>query len=89
MMAVFAPLRSGGDELGIGSETQPWHWKLFVKILTSIFIASRQVPQAKASALAGMVRITASKVTAKPKRKGVNQFRKEEVWFAASRLRSR
>jgi nucleoid DNA-binding protein len=33
--------------------------------------------------LPGMMKITASKVAAKPKRKGINPFTKEEVWFAA------
>ena len=33
--------------------------------------------------LPGMMKITASKVPAKPKRKGINPFTKEEVWFAA------
>jgi len=31
----------------------------------------------------GMFKITATKVPAKPKRKGINPFTKEEVWFAA------
>ena len=33
--------------------------------------------------LPGMMKITASKVPAKPKRRGINPFTKEEVWFAA------
>lgn len=33
--------------------------------------------------LPGVLKITATKVPAKPKRKGVNPFTKEEVWFAA------
>lgn len=33
--------------------------------------------------LPGMMKITASQVPAKPKRKGINPFTKEEVWFAA------
>ena len=33
--------------------------------------------------LPGLMKITASKVPAKPKRKGINPFTKEEVWFAA------
>ena len=33
--------------------------------------------------LPGLMKITASKVAAKPKRKGINPFTKEEVWFAA------
>ena len=33
--------------------------------------------------LPGMFKITATKVAAKPKRKGINPFTKEEVWFAA------
>ena len=33
--------------------------------------------------LPGMMKITATKVAAKPKRKGINPFTKEEVWFAA------
>ncbi len=33
--------------------------------------------------LPGMFKITAMKVPAKPKRKGINPFTKEEVWFAA------
>lgn len=31
----------------------------------------------------GMFKIIAMKVAAKPKRKGINPFTKEEVWFAA------
>lgn len=31
----------------------------------------------------GMFKITATKVPAKPKRRGINPFTKEEVWFAA------
>jgi nucleoid DNA-binding protein len=33
--------------------------------------------------LPGVLKITATKVPAKPKRKGINPFTKEEVWFAA------
>ena len=33
--------------------------------------------------LPGMLKITSTKVPAKPKRKGINPFTKEEVWFAA------
>ena len=33
--------------------------------------------------LPGILKITATKVPAKPKRKGINPFTKEEVWFAA------
>ena len=33
--------------------------------------------------LPGLLKITATKVPAKPKRKGINPFTKEEVWFAA------
>ena len=33
--------------------------------------------------LPGMMKITATKVAAKPKRKGINPFTKEEVMFAA------
>ena len=33
--------------------------------------------------LPGLLKITATKVAAKPKRKGINPFTKEEVWFAA------
>ena len=33
--------------------------------------------------LPGMLKITAVKVPAKPKRKGINPFTKEEQWFAA------
>ena len=33
--------------------------------------------------LPGILKITAAKVPAKPKRKGINPFTKEEVWFAA------
>lgn len=33
--------------------------------------------------LPGMLKITATKVAAKPKRKGINPFTKEEQWFAA------
>lgn len=33
--------------------------------------------------LPGMFKITATKVPAKAKRKGINPFTKEEVWFAA------
>ena len=33
--------------------------------------------------LPGILKITSVKVAAKPKRKGVNPFTKEEVWFAA------
>ncbi len=33
--------------------------------------------------LPGLMKITASKVPAKPKRKGINPFTREEVWFAA------
>ena len=31
----------------------------------------------------GLLKISATKVPAKPKRKGINPFTKEEVWFAA------
>ena len=33
--------------------------------------------------LPGILKITSVKVAAKPKRKGINPFTKEEVWFAA------
>ena len=33
--------------------------------------------------LPGILKITATKVPAKPKRRGINPFTKEEVWFAA------
>jgi nucleoid DNA-binding protein len=33
--------------------------------------------------LPGVLKITSVKVAAKPKRKGINPFTKEEVWFAA------
>ncbi|MFZ7095655.1 HU family DNA-binding protein [Luteimonas dalianensis] len=33
--------------------------------------------------LPGMLKITATKVPAKPRRKGINPFTKEEQWFAA------
>ena len=33
--------------------------------------------------LPGVLKITAVSVAAKPKRKGINPFTKEEVWFAA------
>ncbi len=33
--------------------------------------------------LPGMLKITSTKVPAKSKRKGINPFTKEEVWFAA------
>ncbi|HZV39391.1 MAG TPA: HU family DNA-binding protein [Pseudoxanthomonas sp.] len=33
--------------------------------------------------LPGLLKITAVSVPAKPKRKGINPFTKEEVWFAA------
>ena len=33
--------------------------------------------------LPGLLKITATKVAAKPKRKGINPFTREEVWFAA------
>ena len=33
--------------------------------------------------LPGILKITATNVPAKPKRKGINPFTKEEVWFAA------
>jgi hypothetical protein len=33
--------------------------------------------------LPGLLKITAVKVPAKPKRKGINPFTKEEQWFAA------
>ena len=33
--------------------------------------------------LPGILKITATKVPAKPRRKGINPFTKEEVWFAA------
>ena len=33
--------------------------------------------------LPGILKITATKVPAKPKRKGINPFTKEEAWFAA------
>jgi nucleoid DNA-binding protein len=33
--------------------------------------------------LPGMLKITSTEVPAKPKRKGINPFTKEEVWFAA------
>jgi len=33
--------------------------------------------------LPGMLKITSVKVAAKPKRKGINPFTKEEQWFAA------
>ena len=33
--------------------------------------------------LPGLLKITSVKVAAKPKRKGINPFTKEEVWFAA------
>jgi nucleoid DNA-binding protein len=33
--------------------------------------------------LPGILKITSVKVEAKPKRKGINPFTKEEVWFAA------
>ena len=33
--------------------------------------------------LPGLLKISATKVPAKPKRKGINPFTKEEVWFAA------
>lgn len=33
--------------------------------------------------LPGLLKITAVKVPAKPRRKGINPFTKEEVWFAA------
>lgn len=38
---------------------------------------------AGAFVLPGLLKITAVKVPAKPKRKGVNPFTKEEQWFAA------
>lgn len=33
--------------------------------------------------LPGLLKISAVQVPAKPKRKGINPFTKEEVWFAA------
>ena len=38
---------------------------------------------AGAFTLPGLLKITADSVPAKPKRKGINPFTKEEVWFAA------
>ncbi|GAB2504075.1 hypothetical protein GCM10027084_18130 [Pseudoxanthomonas sangjuensis] len=38
---------------------------------------------AGAFTLPGLLKITAVSVPAKPKRKGINPFTKEEVWFAA------
>ena len=38
---------------------------------------------AGAFTLPGLLKITVAKVPAKPKRKGINPFTKEEVWFAA------
>ncbi len=33
--------------------------------------------------MSGHLKITATKVPAKPKRKGISSFTKEDVWFAA------
>lgn len=38
---------------------------------------------AGAFVLPGLLKITAVKIAAKPKRKGINPFTKEEVWFKA------
>jgi nucleoid DNA-binding protein len=51
--------------------------------LESAVHASVSKKGAGAFTLPGLLKITAISVPAKPKRKGINPFTKEEVWFAA------
>lgn len=51
--------------------------------LEGAVVASIQKKGAGSFTLPGLLKITAVSVPAKPKRKGVNPFTKEEQWFAA------
>jgi len=51
--------------------------------LEGAVVASIQKKGAGAFTLPGLLKITSVSVPAKPKRKGVNPFTKEEQWFAA------
>lgn len=51
--------------------------------LEDTMAASLSKKGAQQFTLPGMLKITATKVAAKPRRKGINPFTKEEQWFAA------
>jgi len=51
--------------------------------LEGAVVASIQKKGAGSFTLPGLLKITAVSVPAKPKRKGINPFTKEEQWFAA------
>jgi hypothetical protein len=66
-----------------------WRW-LAAKDVRAVLAALEGAIQGSVSqkgagqfVLPDMLKITSAKVPAKPKRKGINPFTKEEIWFAA------
>ncbi len=65
------------------SGAEPKVVKKVMAALEETIVASVGLKGAGAFVLPGLLKISAVKVPAKPKRKGINPFTKEEQWFAA------
>ena len=65
------------------SGVEPKAAKALLAALEETVLASIHKKGAKEFTLPGLLKITAVSVAAKPKRKGINPFTKEEQWFAA------
>jgi len=65
------------------SEVSPKDVRAVISALEGAIHSSVNKKGAGEFTLPGLLKITSVKVPAKPKRKGINPFTKEEVWFAA------
>ena len=87
--AAAKPITSTLNKTGLlahvaqASGVEPKAVRAVLGALEGAVMASVSKKGAGVFVLPGLLKITAVKVPAKPKRKGINPFTKEEQWFAA------
>jgi nucleoid DNA-binding protein len=82
---IAAPLKKTGlvEKLAEVSNVETRAVKAVLAALEVVMVASLNKKGAKTFQIPGVLKATTVATPAKPKRKGINPFTKQEVWFAA------
>lgn len=82
---IATPLKKTGlvDKLAEVSNVDARSVKAVLAALEVVMVASLNKKGAKTFQIPGVLKATTVATPAKPKRKGINPFTKQEVWFAA------